>query len=192
VRRGYDVIGDAYKGRPHDVLAWVDRAVAGLLPGAPVLDLGCGDGVPVARHLVGRGLAVTGVDLSEAQVQRARRAVPGASFVVADMTALDLPNASVAAVVALYSVLHVPPDEQPGLLADIARWLRPGGRLLLVVGETAWTGVDDFFGVPMFFGDAGAAAAADALAAAGLRLAWRHREPEGNGAHVVLLAERPA
>ncbi len=42
--------------------AWLDR-FAGLLPeGGSVLDLGCGTGEPIARYLLGKDLAVTGVD----------------------------------------------------------------------------------------------------------------------------------
>ena len=53
-----------------------------------MLDLGCGNGVPVARELSAR-FAVTGVDLSPVQVERARALVPGARFVCADMTAVE-------------------------------------------------------------------------------------------------------
>ena len=55
--------------------------------GVAVLDLGCGCGVPVARRLA-RRYAVTGVDLSPVQVERARTLVPNATFICADMAAL--------------------------------------------------------------------------------------------------------
>ena len=44
---------------------WLDRFVAILPRGASVLDVGCGAGEPMAAELIGRGLAVTGVDSSE-------------------------------------------------------------------------------------------------------------------------------
>ena len=63
-----------------------------LLPAAArVLDAGCGCGVPVARDLVAAGHHVTGVDVSAVQIDRARRLVPAAEFVRADLTTLDLP-----------------------------------------------------------------------------------------------------
>jgi trans-aconitate methyltransferase len=57
-----------------------------------VLDLGCGPGVTTAQ-LVER-YEVTAVDISDAQVALARRAAPGARFVVADMTEVELPARS--------------------------------------------------------------------------------------------------
>lgn len=192
VRQAYERLGDADKDETHDVLAWLDRAVAGLARGSAVLDLGCGDGTPVTGHLVELGFVVTGVDLTPSQIARARRSVPGATFLVGDMVEVNWPDHAFDAVVALYSVLHVPADEQAVLFARIGRWLRPGGRFLLVVGDAAWTGVDDFHGEPMYWGDAGPEAVAGWLADAGLTVTWRHREPEPPGAHIVFLAERRA
>ncbi|MCX5096466.1 class I SAM-dependent methyltransferase [Streptomyces sp. NBC_00365] len=54
-----------------------------------VLDLGCGSGVPVARALATAGHRVTGVDISEVQIRRAREFVPQAEFIRADATDLD-------------------------------------------------------------------------------------------------------
>ena len=50
-----------------------------------VLDLGCGAGVPATRDLVDRGFNVTGIDISEVQIERAQRLVPGGRFICAIM-----------------------------------------------------------------------------------------------------------
>jgi ubiquinone/menaquinone biosynthesis C-methylase UbiE len=86
---------------------------------------------------------VTGVDLSEVQLERARRLVPAATFVRADVTALSFPAESFDAVVAFYSLIHVPLAAQPALLTSFAEWLVPGGHLALITGWTAWTGSED-------------------------------------------------
>ena len=67
------------------------------------------------------GRTVTGVDISARQIELARAAVPGARFIHADMTGLDLPSDSLDAVVAYYSLTHVPRADLPGLLAAIHR-----------------------------------------------------------------------
>ena len=67
------------------VEALFEALVAGLPPTATVLDLGCGAGVPVTRWLAERA-AVTGVDVSAAQLALAARHVPGARLIEADMT----------------------------------------------------------------------------------------------------------
>lgn len=101
VRRGYDAISVAYRGDDgaaahspgEDVsryAGWVAE-LADLLPAdATVLDLGCGAGIPATQQLASHGLRVVGVDFSAVQLARARRLVPAASLVQADMTALHL------------------------------------------------------------------------------------------------------
>jgi SAM-dependent methyltransferase len=143
VRSGYNSIPRAYRGDDDPAREYVPW-LAGLLERIPgrgqVLDVGCGCGLPVARRLAAAGHQVTGVDISDVQVERARRLVPGAVFLRGDATDLDFPPGSFDAVVCLYALIHMPLDRQPLLLRDIARWLRPGGWLLAVTGQDAWTG----------------------------------------------------
>jgi len=92
------------------------------------------------------------VDISEVQVARARDLVPAARFLCADMTALDFPAGSFEAIVSFFAIIHVPLDEQPAILKNIHRWLKPGGYLLATVGSGAWTGTEnDWHGAPMYW-----------------------------------------
>ena len=88
VRRGYDSISLAYRSDEGDAAGtsaedvsryagWVADLAGLLRPGARVLDLGCGAGIPATRELATRGLQVLGVDFSAVQLRRARRLVPG-------------------------------------------------------------------------------------------------------------------
>src|ERR1039457_3315124 len=146
VRSGYNAISGAYRSDDYPAHEY-DPWLAGLLERIPgrgqVLDIGCGCGVPVARRLAAAGHQVTGVDISNIQIERARRLVPGAVFLCADATETDFPPGSFDAVVCLYALIHMPLDRQPLLLRDIVRWLRPGGWLLAVTGQDAWTGTED-------------------------------------------------
>jgi SAM-dependent methyltransferase len=128
VRRGYDALSARY--RADDAGAgqygpWIAELLATLSSESRVLDLGCGCGVPVSRDLSARGHIVTGVDVSDVQIARARRLVPDATFVRADATGLRLAPESCDAVVALYSIIHMPLTAQPLLLRAIAGWLCP-------------------------------------------------------------------
>lgn len=137
MRRGYDAISLAYRsddGAPHPSSGedtgryryWAAE-LAGLLPGgARVADLGCGAGVPGTRELAGRGLRVLGIDFSPVQLGRARRLVPAARFAQADLAGLRLRPASLDAVTAFYSLIHLPVPDQRALLPRIRSWLRPG------------------------------------------------------------------
>jgi ubiquinone/menaquinone biosynthesis C-methylase UbiE len=156
VAAGYDALGPRYAewaalSASDDRDQWLDRLARLLRPGDSILDLGCGPGVPSTRWLAERFL-VTGVDISQRQLEFAQRNVPTARLVLADMMTLDFPAASFDAVVALYSLLHVPTDRIGDLLARIAAWLRRGGLLLATFGTREGDGVqDDWLGVPMFF-----------------------------------------
>jgi SAM-dependent methyltransferase len=156
-----------------------------------VLDLGCGCGVPVARHLAER-FDVTGVDLSDRQIERARRLVPSASFIRADMTSVVFPDDVLDAVVSCWAIIHVPVEEQPSLFDAIGRWLRPGGILLITAGGNAWTGIEeDWYGAPMFWSHREGAAYGAALRDRGFSVLEEWWIPEDDGGHTAFLARAP-
>jgi SAM-dependent methyltransferase len=139
---------------------------------------------------------VTGVDISPVQIERARSLVPEAEFICADMAEVGFGPEEFDAVVCLYALIHLPLEEQPGLLANIKAWLKPKGRLLCTVGHTAWTGTEeDWLGVPgavMFWGHADQRTYEEWLHDLGFRIEAKFFIPEGDGGHTALLAERCA
>ena len=196
VRSGYDALSLLYRADdefPDGYAEWLDELGA-LLPGrSRVLDLGCG--IPVSRELAAAGHDVTGVDLSEVQVERAQALVPDATFLRADMTDLDLPAGSQDAVVCLYSLIHVPLDRQQALLASIARWLVPGGWLLLTAGWRSWTGSEDgWLGGParMWWSHADVGTYRRWLTEAGLVIRREAYVPEDDSGHSLFWAQRCA
>ncbi len=120
---------DAVFGPTTDALL----AVVSTAPGT-VADLGCGPGATTAR-LVRRfpSARVTGVDLSTSFLAAARTAVPGADFVVADVTG-PLPGAPFDLVYARFLLAHL-----AAVAPTITHWLdsvRPGGVVLLEETES--------------------------------------------------------
>jgi SAM-dependent methyltransferase len=197
VRRAYDAVSHLYRrddDNPAEYVSWLADLQRGLPAAASVLDLGCGCGVPVARTLADGGHRVTGVDLSDVQIDRARRLVPRATFMRADATQVSFPDGSFDAVVCLYALIHMPLDAQPGLLMRIASWLRPGGVLLATTGAEAWTGSEERWldgTETMWWSHADAATYRDWIARAGLRIESEDFVPEGAGGHQVFWARRP-
>jgi len=131
--------GDLYAANTRHHRAHDDDILAGvpLVPGTDVLDLGCGSGDFTARlvPLVEPG-RVVGVDVSPSQVAHARAHHPGAEFVAGraqDVGSL-FPPASFDVVVTVATLHWVPAAEQPGVLAGVARVLRPGGVLRADLG----------------------------------------------------------
>ena len=64
----------------------------------------------------------------------ARSKVPEAGFVRADIAHVPFADGVFDAVVAFYSIIHVPRDEHVGLMANVYRVLRPGGILVATMG----------------------------------------------------------
>ena len=202
VADGYDAVAeryfawsDAHPSAPR--LAWLSRALDRIPRDTDVLDLGCGAGVPMTRALAD-GRRVTGVDISARQIELARAAVPEARFIQADMTDLDLPPASLDAVVAFYSLTHVPRVDLPVLLDAIHRWLRPGGVLVATMGaqDSPDEVEDDWLGAPMFFSHYGAKKNRALVRRAGfdVETAVVEEEPEDRHAALFLwvIARKPA
>jgi SAM-dependent methyltransferase len=137
-RASYDTVADGYA----DLL----RAAGG----GPVAEVGCGPG-RLTAHLHGLGLDAFGGDLSPAMVAVARRDHPHLRFDVGSMTDLDLPDGSVAGLLAWFSLIHVPDDEVPGVPAHFRRVLRPDGPLLLGfhVGDRTHLKTEGYGGHPM-------------------------------------------
>lgn len=136
-RTSYDTVAASYADLLRDELAGLpcERAVLGLFVelvgrGGAVADVGCGPG-RVTAHLQQLGLEAFGIDLSPAMVDVARRDHPGLRFEVGSMTDLDLPGASLAGLLAWYSLIHVPDDAVPRVLSGFHRVLRPGAVVLL-------------------------------------------------------------
>jgi SAM-dependent methyltransferase len=135
-----------------------------------VLDLGCGAGIPVARELAALGHAVVGVGSAQ-QVVRARRNVPKATFLEADMCEVAFEVRSLNAVGAFYSITHVPRTHQGPLIANIAAWLKPGGIFVASFGSgPAGERTREWLGTTMFFGHNGEAETLRCLADSGLRV----------------------
>lgn len=96
----------------------------------PVLDAGCGPGHWTAL-LHRNGVDIQGIDLVPEFIDSARTRFPDVPFRVASLRDFGVSENSLHGVLAWYSLIHVPPDELPGILAETARVLVPGGRLLL-------------------------------------------------------------
>jgi SAM-dependent methyltransferase len=199
VRKGYDKLSYAYRSddTPDDYgsyAEWLDLLGQRLPEGAPVLDLGCGCGVPATRLLAER-FDVTGIDFSQVQIDRATQLVPKARFLCADVCEVSFPAGAFAAIVSFYAIIHMPLEKHPGLFEKVALWLRPGGYLLAIVGHDAWTGTDDAYlgveGGAMCWSHADEATYLRWIAEAGLHVHWSRFVPEGDSGHALVLAQKP-
>ena len=184
VRRAYDDLAESYaaeRSADAEVAARLDGLLERLPRTPRVLDAGCGGGDPALAALAEERARAVGLDFSGEQLRLARETAPGAALVRGDMTALPFREGSFDAVVALHSLIHVPLEAHPTVLAGFARVLAPGGLLLLTEGEEEWVGENPDWlgtGVGMRWEIAGRETTRDQLEAAGFEVLeeWDRRD----------------
>jgi trans-aconitate methyltransferase len=132
---GYEVLADRYAAmfpgayqtpiERHAVAAFVERIhTAGV-----VVDVGCGLG-HVTADLAGRGLDVIGCDPSPAMLTFARSTYPHLTFLDTDATLTGVTD-PISAVIARFSLIHLPPDQLNDILRRWAARLRPDTPVLI-------------------------------------------------------------
>lgn len=107
-----------------------------------ILDVGSGAG-QIAKHLLkyaDLGAEITAVDLSSEMLRRARQRLRSnlPRFIAADLTQLPFADGAFDCVTCGYVLEHVP-DPRTGL-AELARVMSPGGRMLLLTTEDSFGG----------------------------------------------------
>jgi predicted TPR repeat methyltransferase len=134
----FDLIGERYdeafpyKGGQIASAEWMLRK---LRPGARVLDVGCGTGLPTARQFVDAGCEVTGIDISPVMLSLAEKNVPEADLRRLDVVELDASLGRFDAIVAYFSLSMLRRDEIMVTLLTLHELLLPGGLLALGMVE---------------------------------------------------------
>jgi cyclopropane fatty-acyl-phospholipid synthase-like methyltransferase len=190
IAQGYDQVADDYAALESADAPWprlrrVRAFAPDLPPGSRVLDVGCGNGLPATRELA-LSHEVTGVDISEQQIARARSNVPAATFIRGDVREVDLPVGAFDAIVALYLVDNIAREDYPGLFRRFSQLLRPNGRLLLSAepGEDPWQQYT-WLGVPMFINTVPTSELVQLLEEAGLSVTSTEFESQVEGGRPI-------
>jgi SAM-dependent methyltransferase len=134
-------------------MRWLKKLLDTLPNDSAVLDVGCGSAVPAGEHIAAKH-RLTGFDISQAQVELARRNVPTGVFHKADLSTVQFPDGTFDAVVSFYTPEQVPRRTHGEVFSRIAAWLKPGGHLLFSVeaadyddAEGTWLGMPIFLSV---------------------------------------------
>lgn len=175
VREAYDELADIYAAQrfEDDRGMVILREFLNTLSDSPsILDAGCGQGTPVLSRLSESTTAI-GVDFSHEQLKLAADNASDASLIQSGMTTLPFDTATFDAVVAYWSLIHIPMDEHQTVIDEFARVLRPSGRILLCEGTNEWDGENPDWlgsGVKMEWNIAGAETTRDQLLNAGFAI----------------------
>ena len=160
-----------------------------LPPRARVLDLGCGDGVPVSRLLRERGLDLTAIDSSSAMVERYRARFPEVPTQRVRAQDARFARASFDAVVAWGVLFHLSEEDQAAVIQNVAEWLAPGGRVLFTSGGVRSVSEGEMNGVAFRYVSLGADGYRRLLEQSGMRLDDHHADTWDN--HVYVATKAP-
>lgn len=167
---GYDAASEAFvaKRSPTIGVATVRRWARSLPPATTVLDVGCGDGVPVTRTLIEEGLIVSAVDASPGMVAAFRRNFPTTPVTCRTAESLSGVNCQFGAAVAWGLMFLLTPGAQEAVIRNIGDLLERGGRFLFTSPRSAHTWTDVLTGRESV--SLGESEYRLALAAAGMKL----------------------
>lgn len=174
VRAGYDRVAPDFLAASYESSGtkslglrklYVEKVLSRLSANSRILEVGCGAGIPCTKDILEGGHTVTAVDISSTQIDLAKTnlktflspspsssdSTPQLTLLCADMTTLSFPPGSLDAVVAFYSLCHLPQTDQQSMIRKIISWLRPGGLLLANFVEMPEDEFyEDWLGVNMF------------------------------------------
>ena len=122
---------------------WLNAVMATLAPGDSILDMGCGNGTPVAARLIEYGLQVTGIDASPEMISCCRLTFPEHQWQVADMRTLKL-GRRFNALIAWDSFFHLTRNAQRQMFPRFAEHAAAGAHLLFNTGPQNGEAIGSF------------------------------------------------
>jgi SAM-dependent methyltransferase len=122
-----ELIGTLEQCKAED-LAFIGRHLS-IQPGK-VLDLGCGPG-HLTEYLRSLGVDAAGIDLVPEFIAHAKAAHPHGRYELGSLASLDVESRSIAGILAWFSLIHLPPPDLDGVLAEFRRVMAPAGALVV-------------------------------------------------------------
>lgn len=131
-----------YRGESSIGVATVRRWALALKPGASILDLGCGHGVPIATALIDAGFIVYGIDASPTLTSTFCRRFPNAHVTCEAVEDSAFFARTFDGVLAIGLMFLLDSDAQRDLVQKVAQALTPGGRFLFTSPSQVCTWTD--------------------------------------------------
>lgn len=192
VKDAYNLCADAY-GLNRDIFPnqkYLEKLNTHLKANSQILDVGCGAGIPVDDYLVLKGHHLTGVDISEKQIELAKINVPEATYLVGDMSEMDFQKNSFDAIVSFYAIFHIPKEDHLELIKSIYGFIKDDGLFLATLGYEEWEGCEEFHGVTMHWSHYGMDKNLELLKQAVFEIIFAEVDESGGERHLVVLAKK--
>lgn len=140
---------DKDKSRELSEKAWLDRFLDLIPTGASVLDVGCGMGEPIAKHVIGQGYQVTGADTSPAFIGFCRNRFPEQKWIVAAMRNIVLEE-QFQGILAWDSFFHLNHADQRRMFSVFRNYAAAGAALLFTSGPSHGEAIGEYQGEPLY------------------------------------------
>lgn len=192
VTKGYNTVASRYLADRQRLSSGpYIRKMLRLLPRhSSVLDLGCGAGIPIDDMILSAGHSVTGIDISDEMLRRARANCPGADYKTGDIAELAPGQYSVQAIVSFYAFFHVPRGRHGELLKTLSTYLPSNGLLLITFGDRDFQGETEFYGAPMWWSQWGTRKNSELVERAGFVILLDEVARSGGESHHVVMASK--
>ncbi|MBU6462522.1 MAG: class I SAM-dependent methyltransferase [Bradyrhizobium sp.] len=167
--------------------AYIERFLSYLPAGATVLDLGCGGGDPVARHMAGKGFRVIGVDSSPTLVSLCRSRMPDQEWLVADMRSLAF-GRRFQGILAWDSFFHLSHDDQRMMFGIFAAHAAAGSILMFNAGPSHGEAIGAYRGDPLYHASLDPSEYEALMAGAGFELIEHRGDDPAKGGRICWIA----
>ncbi|AHF79369.1 Methyltransferase type 11 (plasmid) [Sodalis praecaptivus] len=128
---------------------WLDKFIAAMGGNGRLLDIGCGNGQPIAEYFIRRHLSVTGIDGAVAMLDRARSRFPQQRWLHLDMRAMAL-DETFEGLIAWDSFFHLPREDQKLMFPIFNRHSHKGSALMFTSGPGNGIAMGEFAGEPLY------------------------------------------
>ncbi|MGY5957107.1 class I SAM-dependent methyltransferase [Kosakonia sp. BK9b] len=168
---------------------WLDKFTAIIGNRGSILDIGCGNGQPIAEYFIAQGFTLTGVDGASAMLARARARFPHQRWLQQDMRQLAL-NDTFDGLIAWDSFFHLSQQDQREMFDIFARHSHAGSALMFTSGPADGIAMGQFEGEPLFHASLAPEAYRSQLTAAGFDVVEAVLNDPACAGHSVWLAQR--
>ncbi len=195
VSSGYDKVSEAYRSDSDNderYIHWCKRILELHPQAKTALDIGCGCGIPVCKYFSENGLQVVGIDISQRQIERAKKLAPLATYICDDY--LHTNNDQYDIITAFYSIIHIDRTLHEQVLKKVNCQLRDGGVAVITVGHEDWEGTEENWlgvaGASMYWSHYAVDKYHDMLNSMNLNIVSDEFVPEGSSGHNNLWVQK--
>ncbi len=168
---------------------WLDKFIAVMGGQGHIVDIGCGNGQPIAGYFIQQGLQLTGIDGSAPMLARARLAFPGQRWLEQDMRELTL-DETFDGLIAWDSFFHLTQLDQQKMFPIFDRLSHPGSALMFTSGTGNGIAMGQFEGEPLFHASLAPDEYHALLSAHGFTVIERVMEDPHCTGHTIWLAQK--